>query len=74
MMGLGANFTFTEEKGENGEAIRRVLDGGENPPAGVIIYYTLPNPTKKSPTNELSPSSPGSTALSGTCATPMPSG
>ena len=49
MMGLGANFTFTEEKGENGEAIRRVLDGGENPPAGVIIYYTLPNPTSSSP-------------------------
>ncbi|MBV7333293.1 glycosyl hydrolase [Chloroflexi bacterium TSY] len=42
MMSLGASLTFTEEKNEYGERIRDMLDAGENPPAGVIVYYALP--------------------------------
>jgi photosystem II stability/assembly factor-like uncharacterized protein len=42
-MGLGAMITFTEEKGPDGEMVRTFLDGGENPPNGAIIYYTLPD-------------------------------
>ena len=41
MMGLGSAITFTESKGELGESRRVMLDAGENPPAGVIIYYWL---------------------------------
>jgi hypothetical protein len=41
-MGLGATLAFTEEKGPAGETVRKFLDGGENPPNGVIIYYHLP--------------------------------
>lgn len=41
MMGLGSAFTFIEEKGEHNEQQRKMLDAGENPPAGVIIYYWL---------------------------------
>ena len=41
-MGLDAVVTFFEEKGPDGELVCRVLDGGENPPDGVIVYYTLP--------------------------------
>ncbi len=42
MLGLGSTVTFSEEKDEHGEVTRRVWDGGENPPNGVIIYYSLP--------------------------------
>ena len=48
MMGLGSAITFTEEKGENNEQKRKMLDAGENPPQGVILYYWL----------EATPSSP----------------
>ncbi|MCB0061739.1 MAG: glycosyl hydrolase [Caldilineaceae bacterium] len=41
MMGLGSAITFTEGKGEHGEQKRIMLDAGENPPQGVIIYYWL---------------------------------
>lgn len=41
MMGLGSAFTFVETKGEHNEPLRKMLDAGENPPAGVIIYYWL---------------------------------
>ncbi|MCB0125479.1 MAG: glycosyl hydrolase, partial [Caldilineaceae bacterium] len=41
MMGLGSAITFTEGKGEHGEQRRIMLDAGENPPQGVIIYYWL---------------------------------
>ncbi|MCE7979678.1 MAG: glycosyl hydrolase [Caldilinea sp. CFX5] len=41
MMGLGSAITFLEEKGENNEQKRLMLDAGENPPQGVIIYYWL---------------------------------
>ncbi|MEM7130106.1 MAG: glycosyl hydrolase [Chloroflexota bacterium] len=42
MMSLGMTMTFTEEKDELGEQVRNMLDAGENPPHGVIVYYTLP--------------------------------
>ncbi len=48
MMGLGSAITFTESKGELGEQRRIMLDAGENPPAGVIIYYWL-NETPSAP-------------------------
>jgi len=41
MMGLGSAITFTESKGEHGEQERLMIDAGENPPQGVIIYYWL---------------------------------
>ncbi len=40
-MGLGWAVTFTEKKGEHGELIRTVLDGGKNPPDGVLVTYWL---------------------------------
>jgi photosystem II stability/assembly factor-like uncharacterized protein len=40
-MGLGGVMTFTEEKGEHGEPLRKMLDAGENPPQGVLVYYYL---------------------------------
>ena len=42
MMSLGASLTFTEEVDEYGEKQRDMLDAGENPPFGVIVYYALP--------------------------------
>ena len=42
MMSLGMTMTFTEEKDELGEQVRNMLDAGENPPHGVIVYYSLP--------------------------------
>ena len=48
MMGLGSPITFTEGKGEHGEQQRVMLDAGENPPQGVIIYYWL-NETPSTP-------------------------
>jgi photosystem II stability/assembly factor-like uncharacterized protein len=41
-MGLGSAMTFSEEKGADGEQKRKMLDAGENPPQGAIIYYYLP--------------------------------
>ena len=41
-MGLGAAIAFRDRKGPDGEQIRTFLDGGENPPNGAIIYFTLP--------------------------------
>jgi photosystem II stability/assembly factor-like uncharacterized protein len=40
-MAFGALITFFEEKGPEGQTIRRLLDSGENPPQGVIVYYLL---------------------------------
>ncbi|MCL4861561.1 MAG: glycosyl hydrolase [Caldilineaceae bacterium] len=42
-MGLGGVMTFTETKDANGQTVRKMLDSGENPPLGVIIYYQLPD-------------------------------
>ena len=39
---LGVPATYTEDKTPAGEQLRRMLDAGENPPQGVIVYYTLP--------------------------------
>ncbi len=44
MLGLGSALTFTEEKGPDGEQVRKFLDAGENPPQGVIVYYQLAEP------------------------------
>ena len=44
-LAFGQLITFRDEKDETGGHRRRVLDGGENPPHGVIVYYTLPNET-----------------------------
>ncbi len=41
-MSFGQLITYREEKGENGEAVRTLIDSGENPPQGVIVYYSLP--------------------------------
>ncbi len=43
MLHLGAGqVTYTESADEHGELQRTFLDGGQNPPNGVIIYYSLP--------------------------------
>jgi photosystem II stability/assembly factor-like uncharacterized protein len=44
MMALGTGLTFYEERTPEGEPVRRFLDAGENPPAGAIVYYRLPEP------------------------------
>ncbi len=41
MLGLGAHAAFYQDKSPEGEPTRRLLDAGENPPQGVIVYYTL---------------------------------
>ena len=41
MMALGLAVTFYEDKSEIGERVRKMLDAGENPPYGVIVYYLL---------------------------------
>jgi len=41
-MSFGQLITYREEKGENGESVRKLIDSGENPPQGVIVYYSLP--------------------------------
>ena len=40
-MAMGADVTFVESPGPQGQAVRQVLDGGENPPHGVMIFYYL---------------------------------
>jgi hypothetical protein len=41
MAALGSAVTFYDRKSTEGEEIRAILDGGENPPQGVLIFYTL---------------------------------
>ena len=41
MMALGAGITFTEDDTPEGGKVRTILDGGENPPYGVIVSYIL---------------------------------
>jgi len=41
MLGLGGNAGYYQEKTPDGEAVRRYLDAGENPPPGAIVYYLL---------------------------------
>jgi hypothetical protein len=35
-------ITFRDEKDDNGNSVRRIIDGGQNPPQGALVYYTLP--------------------------------
>ncbi len=42
MMGLGADMGYIYETSPEHEPRYRLIDGGENPPYGVIIYYRLP--------------------------------
>jgi len=41
-LSFGQLITFRETTGENNETVRTMIDSGENPPQGVLIYYTLP--------------------------------
>jgi photosystem II stability/assembly factor-like uncharacterized protein len=40
-LGLGAAVGYTESRGPNGEPVRKFLDAGQNPPAGVRVTYWL---------------------------------
>ena len=40
-LALGAAVAFIDTKGEHGEAKRKMLDAGENEPAGVRVWYWL---------------------------------
>ena len=40
-LSLGAEVTYVESKGPDGGTVRKFLDAGQNPPAGVIITYYL---------------------------------
>jgi hypothetical protein len=40
-MSFGMPLAFYEKKSPEGEPIRKMLDAGENPPQGAIIYYVL---------------------------------
>ena len=40
-LGLGSGATYTESKRPTGEIITKVIDGGENPPSGVMVHYWL---------------------------------
>ena len=42
-LAFGQLITFRDEEDDTGGSTRRVLDGGENPPHGAIVYYTLPS-------------------------------
>ena len=48
-LSLGANVTYTESLGPNNETVRTILDGGENPPHGAMIFYSL----KEAPAEEI---------------------
>ena len=39
--GLGADVTYSESQGKNGEIVRKFWDAGENPPDGVMVHYYL---------------------------------
>lgn len=41
-LAFGQLITYRDGKGESGQNVRRMLDCGENPPQGAIVYYTLP--------------------------------
>ena len=46
-MSMGADVTFIETLGPNDLTVRKVLDGGENPPHGVLIFYYLGEPPEE---------------------------
>ena len=39
--GLGADVTYSESLGKDGEIVRKFWDAGENPPDGVMFHYYL---------------------------------
>ena len=41
-LAFGQLITYRDEKDVNGDYVRRIIDGGENPPQGVLVHYTLP--------------------------------
>ena len=41
-LAFGQLITYRDEKDASGQNVRRIIDGGENPPQGALIYYTLP--------------------------------
>ncbi len=41
-LSFGLMITYFQEEGEEGQEVLRLVDSGENPPRGVIVYYTLP--------------------------------
>ena len=41
-LAFGQLITYRDGKDDSGQNVRRILDGGENPPQGAIVYYTLP--------------------------------
>ncbi|MBI2761860.1 MAG: glycosyl hydrolase [Chloroflexi bacterium] len=49
MMGLGASVTYTETKRPDGSIAITTLDGGKNPPDGVVVTYYL----KEEPAGEV---------------------
>ncbi len=41
-LAFGQLITYRDGKDDSGQNVRRILDGGENPPQGALVYYTLP--------------------------------
>ena len=41
-LAFGQLITYRDEKDDSGQSVRRIIDGGENPPQGALIFYTLP--------------------------------
>lgn len=41
-MSFGQLITFREGKEASGQSVRQMIDSGENPPQGAIVYYALP--------------------------------
>ncbi|MFZ1756074.1 MAG: glycosyl hydrolase [Caldilineaceae bacterium] len=41
-LSFGMLITYREMKDENGVKVWQTIDSGENPPQGVIVYYSLP--------------------------------
>ena len=39
---LGQQITYREKQDDSGQNVRQMIDSGENPPQGAILYYTLP--------------------------------
>ncbi len=53
--GIGRNYvlasgqliTYRDEKDDSGQSVRQMIDSGENPPQGAIVYYRLPAGAKE---------------------------
>ena len=41
-LAFGQLITYRDGKDDSGQNVRRIIDGGENPPQGALVYYTLP--------------------------------